>query len=153
MKKSVAGLAVPLVLSILVGNAWGQVQYSVTDLGTVGGISANGLNNSGQVVGMADTSSNQGDALLWVVSALIAAIVVTGGIAGRIVARSGLGLLLGALLGVLCSVIAAFACTYVLFTTSIHPFWGNCVVLTATIVGALLGGALGGYWATYWSRR
>jgi len=48
-------------------NAWSQGQYSVTDLGTLGGIVsvAYGLNNKGQVVGGAETSYNQGDAFLY----------------------------------------------------------------------------------------
>ena len=42
------------VLLVVGGNAWGQVQYTVTDLGTLlsGGYScAEGINASGQVVG------------------------------------------------------------------------------------------------------
>jgi probable HAF family extracellular repeat protein len=51
-----------LVLSLLaVGNAWGQIQYTVTDLGTLPGLlksSASSINNNGQVVGVAWTNGS-----------------------------------------------------------------------------------------------
>ena len=48
-----------LILLSASGNAWGQVQYTVTDLGTLGGggSHAYGINNSGQVAG-ADFGGN-----------------------------------------------------------------------------------------------
>jgi len=51
-------LSSALVLFVI-GSALGQVQYAITDLGTLGGTSswAYGINNSGQVVGEAYTSS------------------------------------------------------------------------------------------------
>ena len=46
---------------------FGQVSYSVTDTGTLGGISseATGINDSGQVVGEADTSAGVDQAFLF----------------------------------------------------------------------------------------
>ena len=52
------------LLSVVVRNAWGQVQYAVTDLGTLPGSTssfANGINASGQVVG----ETGPGDAFLY----------------------------------------------------------------------------------------
>ena len=49
----VVGVA-SLVLLLVVGKAWGTVQYTVTDLGTLPGCTssyANGINSSGEVVG------------------------------------------------------------------------------------------------------
>jgi probable HAF family extracellular repeat protein len=54
------GFAVAVLLSGVAGNTWGQVQYTVTDLGTLPGGSsseATGINNSGQVVGYCVASS------------------------------------------------------------------------------------------------
>ncbi|MGA2032058.1 MAG: hypothetical protein ABSG68_07380 [Thermoguttaceae bacterium] len=58
MKKRFLALMVVAVLSIAAGDAWGSFLYTVTDLGTFGGtISyAEGINDSGQVVGEAQTS-------------------------------------------------------------------------------------------------
>jgi hypothetical protein len=53
MKKIIQLSAV--VLLCLAGNAWGQVQYTVTDLGTLpggGAVYPYGINDSGQVVGV-----------------------------------------------------------------------------------------------------
>jgi probable HAF family extracellular repeat protein len=50
------------------GNAWGQVQYTVTDLGTLPGgtqSSAYGINDNGEIVGSADTSSGPEHAFLY----------------------------------------------------------------------------------------
>ena len=53
MNKRNTALTVMLVLWVLVGNAWGVVQYGVTDLRTLTGPTtwAYGINNSGQVAG------------------------------------------------------------------------------------------------------
>ncbi len=66
MKRQIAMVAVALVL-FAGSSAWGQVQYTVTDLGTLGGSSsaAYGINASGQVVGEAQTSSGNNDAFLY----------------------------------------------------------------------------------------
>jgi probable HAF family extracellular repeat protein len=58
MRRLITVLTVVLVLSVVVGNAWG-VQYAVTDLGTLGGTQswAYGINNNGQIVGESTTSS------------------------------------------------------------------------------------------------
>jgi probable HAF family extracellular repeat protein len=52
MKRSIAALTGVLLSSVVVGNAWGEVRYNVTDLGLLGGYDtrAFGINNSGQVV-------------------------------------------------------------------------------------------------------
>jgi probable HAF family extracellular repeat protein len=49
------------------GDVWGQIQYNVTDLGTLGGTvsCASGINNSGQVVGYAYTSEGDYHAFLY----------------------------------------------------------------------------------------
>lgn len=67
MKKLIESLvAVALVLSFI-GNALGVVQYTVTDLNTLGGTRslAFDINNSGQVVGYADTNSGDSHAFLY----------------------------------------------------------------------------------------
>ena len=59
MKRLIAALTVVLLLSVVVGNAWGAVQYTVTDLGTLPGCTtsaASGINASGQIVGRASVS-------------------------------------------------------------------------------------------------
>jgi probable HAF family extracellular repeat protein len=48
---ALAVLASVLLLSVIVGNAWGAVQYTVMDLGLFS--EADGINDSGQVVGQA----------------------------------------------------------------------------------------------------
>ena len=56
MKKIIQISAVLLLCEA--GNAWSQIQYSVTDLGTLPGMvssSADGINDSGQVVGCTQT--------------------------------------------------------------------------------------------------
>ena len=56
-------------LSWLAGNVWGQVRFTVTDLGTLPGYSsqsyATGINNSGQVVGYSQASSGAIHAFLY----------------------------------------------------------------------------------------
>ena len=55
------GSAIVLLAFLVVGSAWGNtIQYTVTDLGTLGGTygKATGINNSGQVVGYSLTSGN-----------------------------------------------------------------------------------------------
>jgi len=52
-----------LVVCVVSGSAqpvFGQTRYTVTDLGTLGGLTSNayGINDSGQIVGQADTSGN-----------------------------------------------------------------------------------------------
>ena len=61
----VVAAVIPL-LSFVGRNAWGGVQYTVTDLGTLGGTwsVARGINASGQVVGQADTASGSRSRLL-----------------------------------------------------------------------------------------
>jgi len=53
------GLAVGVLLLRVAGDAWGQVQYTVTDLGTLPGYTyesqALAINNSGQIVGSSNT--------------------------------------------------------------------------------------------------
>ena len=65
MRKAVAVLAA-LVMLAVVRNAWGQDQYTVIDLGTLGGAGsvATGINNGGQIVGWAQTSGGINDIFL-----------------------------------------------------------------------------------------
>ena len=56
MRRLHVGWAVVIVLSVVVGSVWGQVQYNITDLGTLPGSTssyAEGINASGEVVGYA----------------------------------------------------------------------------------------------------
>jgi probable HAF family extracellular repeat protein len=50
-------LAAVLLLAVVFGNAWGGVQYTLTDLGPLAGNDAHGINDSGQVVGTKDFGS------------------------------------------------------------------------------------------------
>ena len=60
-------VTIVVLLSFAGRSAWGGVQYTVTDLGTLGGSysCASGINDSGQVVGEAQTSSGYGHAFLY----------------------------------------------------------------------------------------
>ena len=61
-----AALLPAVLLLFAAGNAFGDVQYAITDLGTLGRTysQANAINNSGQVVGLATTSTSDGFVLL-----------------------------------------------------------------------------------------
>lgn len=62
------GALLPAVLLLfLVTSTFGQVQYAITDLGTLGGTTsyAYGINNSGQIVGWADTTTAYRHAFLY----------------------------------------------------------------------------------------
>ncbi len=67
LRRSSVGSAVALLLSLVIGGPSGAAEYSVTDLGTLGGATsdAEGINNSGQVVGSAFLSSGQKHAFLY----------------------------------------------------------------------------------------
>ena len=56
-----------VLLLFAASTAWGQVQYTVTDLGTLGGnlSVAEGINNSGQVVGFSEDLSGNEHAFLY----------------------------------------------------------------------------------------
>jgi probable HAF family extracellular repeat protein len=54
MRRLITALTVVLLMSAVVGNAWGVAQYTVTDLGPLAGSDALGINVSGQVVGGKD---------------------------------------------------------------------------------------------------
>jgi probable HAF family extracellular repeat protein len=64
MRRRTVALVV-LFLLVVVGNARGQVQYTVTNLGTLPGYTdssyAAGINNSGQVVGWSETSGDEAE--------------------------------------------------------------------------------------------
>jgi probable HAF family extracellular repeat protein len=57
MKWQMIALAAVLLLAVVFGNAFGGVQYTLTDLGTLAGNDAHGINDSGQVVGTKDFGS------------------------------------------------------------------------------------------------
>ncbi len=61
MRKCFLALLVVGLLPIVLGDAWGQVQYTLTDLGTLPGGAGSlgaGINNNGQVVGYAFNDSD-----------------------------------------------------------------------------------------------
>ena len=62
-----ATLAIVFLLSTITGQAWGGILYNVTDLGTLGGISATAydINNNGQVVGHSPTAAGDHHAFLY----------------------------------------------------------------------------------------
>ena len=63
-----AASAVVLLVSLVVGNAWGNtVEYTVTNLGNLGGnvIAVSGLNDNGQVVGASYTSAGAEQAFFY----------------------------------------------------------------------------------------
>src|SRR5881394_690332 len=64
MRRSCA-LVIVACLSLLTQKSLGEIRYSITDLGTLGGANsyAGGINNSGQVVGNSDTGSFFGSTL------------------------------------------------------------------------------------------
>jgi probable HAF family extracellular repeat protein len=57
----------PLLLSMIAGNARCEIRYTVTDLGTTGGrdSDAEGINSEGQIVGMADNGDERTHAFLY----------------------------------------------------------------------------------------
>lgn len=63
----IGAFSIALLLPLTTGNALGQIHYNVTDLGTLGGASSSAyaINNSGQVVGQAATSSGAKHAFLY----------------------------------------------------------------------------------------
>jgi probable HAF family extracellular repeat protein len=62
-----AWVAAAIVLGSTLDQACGQVRYTVTDLGTFGGTNSdcNGINNQGQVVGLADNAAGWSRAFLY----------------------------------------------------------------------------------------
>ena len=60
-------LAALALLSLVGRSVWGETLYTVTDLGTLGGPNsiANGINDSGQVVGQASTTGGASHAFLY----------------------------------------------------------------------------------------
>ena len=67
MRRTLVTFAGVLLLSVFVPNAWSQVRYVLTDLGTLGGTEswANAINNSGQIVGTSVTSDGAEHAFLY----------------------------------------------------------------------------------------
>ncbi len=69
MRRFIVLVSALFLSPLMVGHAWGQVQYSVTDLGTLPGYTnrsyANGINSSGQVVGLVENASNAYRAFLY----------------------------------------------------------------------------------------
>lgn len=60
-------IVICLLAAILLANAVCAVEYQVIDLGTLGGTisHAREINNSGQIVGWADTDTGESHAVLW----------------------------------------------------------------------------------------
>ncbi len=80
-----AALLPAVLLLFAAGSAFGAVQYAITDLGTLGGTYslANGINNSGQVVGEAATSDGNAHAFLYSDSGSMQDLGTLGGTSSR----------------------------------------------------------------------
>ena len=83
----------------------------------------------------------------------VAAIIAVGGVSGRIVAKSWVGLIIGVLAGNVGACLAGIlVCTFARSLIPFSPTW-LFLLRTAMIIGSLIGGVLGGYKARYRSER
>jgi len=81
----------------------------------------------------------------WLVSVVLAATVLIGGVAGRIVAGTRLGFVQGAVFGILFLLTAVFACIILAPLLFWQASWESREFYVLLGVAALIGGMMGGF--------